>query len=76
MADYSHTIEVREVGRKGAHIVWRLYDDVWAGHIQMPGVNQYADLPDLNTTELLDVFRWMRDILAGTIDKELITPVS
>lgn len=56
-------------------VSWKLEDGVWEAQRLMPGVNNWADLPDLNTVNMIDVFKFMRDILAGSIDKELIRPV-
>lgn len=77
MASYTHTLEVTVInqrGRKGYHIRWELEDSTWVGYRQMPGVNQFAELPDLSSDNMLDVFKWMRDIIGGTIDRELIIP--
>lgn len=56
-------------------IRWELRDGIWEAQRQMPGVNEWADLPDLNSVNMVDVFKAMRDILAGTIDKELLSPI-
>jgi hypothetical protein len=75
------TLKRLEVARKveGSNWVvqvqWTLEDGIWVAQRLMPGVNNWADLPDLNTVNMVDVFRSMRDILTGKIDKELIRPV-
>lgn len=77
MAKHTHILEVavmNQRGRKGYHIHWELEDGTWVGYRQMPGVNQFAELPDLSSDNMLDVFKWMRDIIGGTIDRELIIP--
>jgi hypothetical protein len=53
---------------------WFHRDGVWHARRQMPGVNRYAPLPQLDTEVMMRVFGWMRDITTGIIDEKLITP--
>jgi hypothetical protein len=58
------------------NIFWELEGDVWVAYRTMPGFNQRAELPDLNTEDLLQIMKYMRDFLAGTMDMALLTPAS
>lgn len=74
--DYTHILEVRVNSGMDDYyrIAWHNVDGYWGAFRSMPGVNQSVRLPALDTESMLEIFKFMRDIIAGTIDPDLITP--
>lgn len=55
-------------------VQWTLRGDTWTARRSMPGVNKTARLPELDSDELLEVMKHMRDFLNRTMDEEALTP--
>lgn len=55
-------------------VTWQIIDDSYICRRSMPGVNKSARLPAMDTDELLEVMKWMRDFLHRTLDEDYITP--
>lgn len=74
--DYTQELQVSVNPGTNDHysIRWNNRRGYWLASRNMPGMNQSARLSALDTDNLLDIFRFMRDILTGTIDPDLITP--
>lgn len=53
---------------------WFFRDGVWHARRQMPGVNKYTALPKLDSSNMLEVLGWMRDIVTDIINPALIKP--
>lgn len=74
--DHAEALEVRVNTDTDQYysITWHNVDGYWGAFRSMPGVNQSVRLPALDTKSMLEIFKFMRDIIAGTIDLDLITP--
>jgi hypothetical protein len=55
-------------------IFWREKHGEYQAYRSFMGAGSHARLPELDTLNLLDVMKCMRDFLAGTMDEEYYTP--
>jgi hypothetical protein len=74
---FTHQLEARSLGDDGYHIIWRNSRELelWRAYRETENAHkQFIRLHTLDSQDLLEVFKFMRDIVAGTIDPELINP--
>lgn len=55
-------------------IQWEVWEGSYIARRTMPGVNKTARLPELDTEDLLEVMKYMRDFLARTMDEDYLIP--
>lgn len=76
---YTHQLQARTLGPNGFHIIWRrsIGDGVWRAYLDTERAQkQYIRLHLLDGDELIEVFKFMRDIVTGEIteDDERVHP--
>lgn len=69
MTDYPHRLEayfMAPLAKDRFHITWFQREKHWEAHRSLPGINQLGRVLELDG-DMLQVFRYMRDIMGGKI---------